>query len=817
MFKIRCKYLFILSFVALSAFLLRAQNTELETVVPEFADTTSVVVSDSLDTTAKTDSLFYFGDKVRYHYADEQIFLTGNTSINYAGSTISSDSLQIDLKKDRAFSFGPTVMQDGDQILIGREVYYDVRSQTGMMQGGLSRMEKGFYYGQSIRKTGKDIYDVDDGRFTTCDAEEPDFWFWSRELRMYRGDKIVGRPVVMYVNHFPVFYFPYLTFSLRRGRHRGFLVPEPGYNSYDGKFIRNIAYYYPIEDFADITAAMDVMEKTGWRASLNGQYTMRYHYSGNFNTAYQRRFSGGTTSNDYSIRANHHQDLGDKSAFDVNIDYVSSKSIWEGSDNINESLAQQVTSSISYRKPLGSSQLNVASTYTQDLQNDRVNLTLPTASYRMPSRPLYEFFINPESSTSGAWWTNFNTNYNIQLSHTGLITEKNYSLGDLIWDNTLNPSDTTGTIYINQHNAGIRHNAGLSYNWKLRGWLNLSQGLNYQESWFDRDKNDQKWVRGNYYSATSSANFNIYGIRNFSSGRLKSIRHLLSPSLSFNYAPDFSENSKFYSFGGIGLPSGQRSRNLSFSLNQKWQVKYLDSDGKTERKINELFSLSTGASLNLEQDEKKLSPFSHRLSFRPNEFALRDLSIGSGGYSLSGLKMSYNSDVSMRQDPYKVKLDDPHLRNFYFSQSFRLSGTSAYRDYFPRKKNDLFSAYTVVDTLQQRAEAEAQVALAQESWSLGISHDVSAPKDLFDPVSSNLRMDAGIKLTTNWSLRYANYYSLKSKELLSQSIDISRTLHCWKIDISYTRRNEYWDYRIVFFNTALPDALRLQTRDSKRY
>ena len=179
--------------------------------------------------------------------------------------------------------------------------------------------------------------------------------------------------------------------------------------------------------------------------------------------------------------------------------------------------------------------------------------------------------------------------------------------------------------------------------------------------------------------------------------------------------------------------------------------------------------------------------------------------------------MSYNSDVSMRQDPYKVKLDDPHLRNFYFSQSFRLSGTSAYRDYFPRKKNDLFSAYTVVDTLQQRAEAEAQVALAQESWSLGISHDVSAPKDLFDPVSSNLRMDAGIKLTTNWSLRYANYYSLKSKELLSQSIDISRTLHCWKIDISYTRRNEYWDYRIVFFNTALPDALRLQTRDSKRY
>jgi hypothetical protein len=52
--------------------------------------------------------------------------------------------------------------------------------------------------------------------------------------------------------------------------------------------------------------------------------------------------------------------------------------------------------------------------------------------------------------------------------------------------------------------------------------------------------------------------------------------------------------------------------------------------------------------------------------------------------------------------------------------------------------------------------------------------------------------------------------------MLSQSYDISRTLHCWKLNISYTRRNDYWDYRIVFFNTNLPDALKFQTRDNKR-
>lgn len=811
------KFSLLLSFILLSGFLLWSQTPEeLRPDLPE-PDSTSVAIADSLNTPAKQDSLFYNADNATYNYADEQIFLSGNTSIRYQESTISSDSLRIDLKGDRAFSFGSTVMQDKDQILIGNGVSYDVSSQTGMMSGGISKMEKGFYYGDHIRKVDKDIYDVDNGRFTTCDDLVPAFWFWSKELRMYRGDKIVGRPVIMYVNEFPVFYFPFLTFSLKRGRQRGFLIPEPGYNNYDGKFIRNLAYYYPIADYADLTAALDLMEKTGWRSSLSGQYTKRYSYSGSFSTAYQRRFSGETSNNDYSVRANHHQDLEDKATFDVNIDYVSSKRIWENSDDINESLAQQVTSSLSYRKPIGSSYLNVGSSYTQDLQNDRVSLTLPTASYRLSSRPLYEFFIKAENSPRDAWWTNFNTNYYVQFTHSGQINEKNHSFADLIWDNTLDPADTTGTVFLNQHNAGIKHNAGLSYNWKLRGWLNLAHGLSYQESWFDRDKSGNKWVRGNYYSASSSANFNIYGIRNFSKGRLKSIRHLLSPSLSYNYAPDFSENSKFYSTGGIGLPSGTRSRSMSIGLSQKWQVKYLDKDGKTERKISELFSLSSGTSINFEKDSKQLSPFSHRLAFRPNEYNLNEIKIGKGGFALTGIKLSYNADMSMSQDPYKVKLDDPYLRNFYVSQSLRFSGTSSYRDYFPRQKNNLFTAYTPQDSLQDAAEEAAKNVETTESWSFGISQDLSGIKSPFDPSSTNLRMDTSMKLTSNWSVRYSNYYNLKTKELLSQSVDISRDLHCWKIDISYTRRNEYWDYRIVFFNTTLPDALRFQTRDSKRY
>ena len=118
---------------------------------------------------AKLDSLFYAADSVAYNYSAEQIRLFGRSSVRYHNFDISSDSLMLDLKSEKAYSYGNTVMKDGDQILLGTTVAYDIDSQTGLLSRGVSRLENGYYSGQEIRKTGEDIYDVDDGSYTTCD------------------------------------------------------------------------------------------------------------------------------------------------------------------------------------------------------------------------------------------------------------------------------------------------------------------------------------------------------------------------------------------------------------------------------------------------------------------------------------------------------------------------------------------------------------------------------------------------------------------------------------------------------------------------
>ncbi len=792
---------FSLIFLCLTGLILRSQT------VVDTPDTP--LAADSLGaTSSQEDSLFYSADSIYYDQSQEKIYLFGNTGVRYQDSSIDSDSLELDLDKERAYSNGFTVLRDGQQILLGRNVRFDIGSQEGIIQAGSSSIEKSFYRGEEIRKVGGDVYDVDHAHFTTCDHLEPCFHFSSAQLRVYRGDKIVGRPVIAYVNDFPVFYFPFFTIPIRKGRHAGFLIPQPGYNSYRGKYIEDIAWYYPYKDFADFTISLDLFEKTGWRAGLKSQYTQRYKYNGSFSATYSHEIQDNQRTRDWALVANHHHELGERSTIDANIDFVTNKRIWDSSDDLYESLAQRLSSSVSYRKPLLSSYLNVGASYTQDLINDRVYLTLPSASFSIPSRPVYELFYKPERAPD-SWWANFVWNYSVRMDHNGSVNDPSPSLQDLLWSNRINPIDSS---LITQHNIGINHRMGLSYNWKLRGWLNFRQGLDYNESWYDRDRNDVAWVRGSNYSAYFNSSFNLYGTKNFTDSYIHSIRHILTPSLGVNYSPDFSDNVRFYSFGGISTSSSGESANLSFGIDQKWQLKYGRGEGINIKRITDLLSWSSRINANLMEDNKRFGNISHNLALKPGNLSLGDFKLNDNGFVLKGLKLSYNNNYSFIQNPYKVHWDDLSLRNHYFSQSITLSGSAPYATYFPKAKNDLFAEYQAQDSLgTNTAETAAE---SSDSWNLSIEHRLSGAKSLFDPSGHDLRLTAGFSLSRNWGVSYNNYYNLETKEMISQSFKLSRNLHCWKLEISYTRRNNYWDYRLILFNTVLPDALKFQTRDS---
>ena len=65
---------------------------------------------------------------------------------------------------------------------------------------------------------------------------------------------------------------PFGTFSIKRGRHSGILVPSPGYNKEHGKYIEDIALYFAFKDHLDMLLSYDFYEKSGWRTRFDIDY-----------------------------------------------------------------------------------------------------------------------------------------------------------------------------------------------------------------------------------------------------------------------------------------------------------------------------------------------------------------------------------------------------------------------------------------------------------------------------------------------------------------------------------------------------------------
>ncbi len=807
--------------------------SESDTLSAFFGISDTIVMVDSIE----IDSVFYAGDSVYYSIIDEKIVLSGDASVKYHTSDIKSDTISIDMKNEQAYAKGQSFMQDGSQLILGENVYYDLKTQWGLLRQGASKFDKGYYYGDEIRKIDKKTFDVDNGIFTTCDGLHPHFYIGSKKLRLYQNDKVVAKPVIFYVNHFPVMALPFGTFTIKRGRQSGILVPSPGWNDTNGKYLENIAYYYAYKDYADATLALDYYEKTGWQVGLTSQYLKRYVFNGNFSAILQKRISGPKKStNEWNIRSRHHHEFGNRTTFDADLNFVSSSIIWEGSEDPNERLAEEIKSSMAYKKPFLGSYLNISGFYKHDLLGadktyiisgdtlnvnvERKDITLPSISFYLQTKPFYELFMQKDDEIpEDAWWKSFSYSYNFKAIQSGYTNDPDATFGEIIWSNK---SDDAGTI-INEHHAGAKHAASISYKYKFKGWLSFQQSVSGNEVWFDRDRNDVKFVRAADYSSTTTMSFNLYGLRDFGNFYLRAVRHIITPTATFYYQPDFSKNTKYYSFSGISVKNTKKTRRITMSLANKWSLKLAKTEKIEERKINNFFTIDSSISYDFEKEGRSFSEIKHTLRLNPNKFRWQFLELST---SPSGSIDQATYDLKFKN--WEHKSWDYGIKDWRFSLSSRLSfsGDAAYIDYFPIPENKFeTSEFFAADTLDSDEESFIttikeldSLQRGKKSWSLTFSHTYNTNKTSYENnnYSSDLRMSLNAQISQNWTISYDNYIDLKKDEMISHSFTITRDLHCWKIFFRYTQQGDYWNYRFQLFNLKLPDALKFRTSDHKR-
>ncbi len=705
---------------------------------------------------------------------------------------------------------GLPVFADGSERMSGERMEYNFETERGRVLRGRTSFDDGKYSGGQIKRVDEKVLNVSDGAYTTCDIEDhPHFRFQSRRMKIIVGDKVIARPVVFYLGNIPLAIIPFAWFPIETGRHSGLIVPRFGQSRFEGRFLRDLGYYWAINDYLDARAQIDFFERSGWYARSSLNYNKRYAFSGNVNFSFTRKsfnyfdFSNNSTQEQrlWSLALSHSQQFSPRSSLRAYGNFVSNNSFYKNvgenrNDQLRRRLQSQATYSTGFADGRGSLSFNVSE--LKDLDNGSRQRTLPGYSLNWAQAQVF-----PQKNKKGKtaqpedlpWYSNLYYSF----SSSGDYRENK-------------ASETSNT----ESFAAARHDLNLSLNSPKRffGWLYLSQSLPLNWDWFDRTTDyfvendtattarvgsrfDKGFAMRQTFSYSLSANTKVYGTFNPRLGPVRALRHVMTPSLSFNYRPDFSAPSWGY-FQEVTLLDGRKQRfdrfggteqgqvaSLNFSVGNLFQMK--TGPEEKPRKID-LFTLNVSSGYNFAATTFKYSNLFSSLQANP----VRNMSLG-----LSAAHTFYDYDRATGAAINRLLWKRNslwRLTSMNANATLRLQGSGSSETSAaaaPPLAGENEEELLPPPNLDERFLAGQQQRFVDTSipWNVSLALTLSYNQNnpLRKTRQAQLSLQNGeVRLTKKWRVGVSAQYDLVKKNLFDQQYSIYRDLHCWEMQVLWT-------------------------------
>ncbi|MEZ4650598.1 MAG: putative LPS assembly protein LptD [Candidatus Eisenbacteria bacterium] len=751
----------------------------------EFPDSLGSPLDALLDET-----VIYEGDTIRFYSAEDRLAIRGAGRMHYQENELASEEIDYLADQDLVIATGEPKLRDGASEVIGERMTYRTDEREGMVYQGKTSFEGGFYYGEQIKKLSDNALLVKDGQYTTCSEDPPHYSFHSSKMKLLLKDKAVSRPVILHIRGIPVFAIPYYFFPLKKGRQSGFLFPnmEFGFNNNRGRFVRNIGYYWTMSDYADLKTWFDFYDR-GPEFKLNADfnYALRYYFDGGVTGQYVDTTVDGGKKKRWSLEGSHRQQFDNGAQLTMRANFKSDKSFVDDYDigaGVDERLNRQLDSSASFSKSWSLFRVSVDATRTQYLDEQaggglEISESYPSVNLNVNSFPLGR--AADDLGRGGRLPF---------LSSTYVSTSYRFR--------------HVRTKRFDEH---AEENSAAAAAWSLRDtrslgpYLRLTPSVSGNVAWFHEDNRERMNQVGGTWSASVSAGNTLYGTLPFGVGPLAGLRHVVEPSVSYSYQPEFESlkyeveelqpdstlrtvtRQTFPSVGGIGLSGSERS-SLSLSLSQRVHTKW--KRGETVVKKENVLSMDTSTSYNyLAKGEgvEKWSDLSNTIKFRPFQ--------------------TFDSSYRFVVDPYEWT-----NQSFDVRTAVRLSSTmfsrSATADTTGSDQLEYGELGQVSFQGSDLGNREAlQTSTGTVPWTMSLSHDYSGRRGSSSRAQS-LSASLGLTPTSHWEMSTSAYYDLKERSFRSHSFRLTRDLHCWTFFFEYSSTGSY------YFRVYLRDIPEIQ-------
>ncbi|MBN1434896.1 LPS-assembly protein LptD [Candidatus Fermentibacterales bacterium] len=651
------------------------------------------------------------------------IVLVGAARVDYRDMRLLADTVRLDASSEVVWATGEPELFDAGESVRGARMVYDMASRQGRVDQAASRYEFGFYSGDEITRITPREFNIVNARFTTCDQDSAHFYFFSPSMKVFPGDKAVARPLYMYVYDTPVLYLPFWVFPIRTGRQSGFTIPKLGQTSRDGRYLRDMGYYWAPSDYLDFLLQGDIMEKTRFVLRARERHRLRYVHEGFVRGEWRREFE--SSRDRWLLFAEHMHELPEEVIVRVKGEFVSDNSyLSETQQTPEDRMVRELRSWASLSRSWSRASLQVVLDRTSYLDTDPDTIPnevtsvqeLPDVRLTVPSSPLLPTPSDPSerSFLHTIYW-------NLSSHYVATDTRR---------------EDSRNTY------SGLRNTADLTSSTRLGGWLSISPRISGICMVYDRDRSGNSLPYALQGGASISVGTDIFGVFPASFLDITAIRHTLSPSVSFSFSPDnYLEGSgdglevvpadsaatRLFSFSDFSLPASRRL--LTFSLYNSLEIKRATPSGLVR---SEVASLDLSTSLDLEDDSTPWTPLRASLAMSPTD--------------------AFQMRLDGSWDLYEGSMGDITV-----TSSLRLAGSDP---------------TLVPDSLR---EVSAQLLPFRLTLAHNYRYSQEGGSDL-----SKLRISSSLELTPSWHIDYNAYYDILEGSFINHSYSLRRDLHCWE-------------------------------------
>jgi len=775
-------------------------------------DSTVVSINDSVPLPPTSEELkskvrYTAKDSIRFDISGEKVFLFGSARIVYEDIELEANYIEINWQQRQLYATGLPdstgknsglpVFKQKDEKFISEKVTYNFDTRKGKITQVNTQQGDGYILGQTVKKIDDKNYFIRKGAYTTCDHPHPHYSISSNKLKVIQNNKVVTGPAYLVIEDVPTpLMIPFGYFPTRKGRASGILFPSYGESGRLGFFFKEGGYYFGMGDVVDFALTGDIYTLGSWGTKLVSNYANRYRYNGNVSISYseiktsEKELPDYNLYKDFFIRWNHRQDSKARpgSNFSANVNAGSSGYYQNNISSPGNYLSNTFQSSVSYSKYWTGKPYSFSASlsHSQNTITKDVSLSLPNTNFSVNRITPFKRKV---AVGTEKWYEKIGVSYQNNFQNS-IQTKDSLLFKENSWD---------------QFRYGMSHSIPVSTSFKVLKHFTLSPSFSYNEKWylqtirksFDAETNSvltdtvDAFRAARDYQASASLNTRIYGMVQIRKGKIAAVRHVMSPTVSFSYRPDFSKSSfnnyKTYQINAAGEtgtysiyensifggpPSGKFGV-VSFNLDNNLEMKtrHVSDTAVTLKKIKIFESLSAGVSYNTAVDSLNWSNIN--VSGRTTLFEKVNI-------NFSGSFDPYISDSSGRRIN-RTELDENNrigrLTNASASVGFALMNSKKDRSSDKGTQQEL-------DRINSRPEDYVDFSVP---FNMMINYNISYSKAglLEAQINQTLNFSGDLSLTPKWKITFNSGYDFRAKDLSYTSLGIYRDLHCWEMRINW--------------------------------